>query len=50
MLSAAVLLFAVGAASPHSHGRWATWWVIPLVFIAIRMLAWRGGRPPGRWR
>jgi hypothetical protein len=50
MLAAAVLLFAVAAASPHSHGRWAPWWVIPLAFIAIRRLTWRGGRPPGRWR
>ncbi len=50
MLATAVLLFAVAAASPHSHGGWAPWWIIPLVFIAVRRLAWRGGRPPGRWR
>jgi hypothetical protein len=45
VLAVAVLLFAVTAALPYGHGRWAPWWLIPLAFIAIRRLAWRGGPP-----
>ena len=48
MLAAAAVLFAVTAALPHGHGRWAPWWLIPLAFFTIRRLAWRGGWPPRR--
>jgi hypothetical protein len=48
VLAAAVLLFALTAALPHGHGRWAPWWLIPLAFFTIRRLTWRGGGPPRR--
>jgi Domain of unknown function (DUF1707) len=44
-LAVAVVLFVVTAGLPYGHGRWAPWWLIPLAFIAIRRLAWRGGPP-----
>jgi len=50
MVASAVLIFAVTAGLPRSHGHWAPWWLIPLAFLVLRRLAWRGGRPPGRWR
>ncbi len=50
VLAVAAVLFAVTAALPRGHGHWAPWWLIPLAFFTIRRLAWRGGRPPGRWR
>ena len=49
VLAVAVALFAVTAALPHGHGRWAPWWLIPLAFFTIRRLAWRGVGPPRRW-
>jgi hypothetical protein len=44
-LVVAVLLFVVPAGLPHVHGRWEPWWLIPLAFVALRRLTWRGGPP-----